>query len=199
MSQPRVLLLDEPFSALDAHLREKLQLELRELLGQFGKDVVMVTHSRDEAYHMCQKIAVMDDGRLLTVKDTKALFADPESICACTLTGCKNVASARKTGEYEVEVPDWGVRFQTAQPVRGGVKAVGIRAHYFNARTVQNRYPIQYLREMEEPFEWIVEFRYQGQVPNAPPLWWRVPKDRRPTEFPTEFGVAPVNVLLLYE
>ena len=199
VSRPKVLLLDEPFSALDAHLREKLQLELRELLSQFGRDVVMVTHSRDEAYHMCQKIAVMDDGRLLAVKDTKVLFADPGSVCACTLTGCKNVAPARKTGAYEVEVPDWGIRLQTAQPVGDGVKAVGIRAHYFNVKTVQNRYPIEYLGEMEEPFEWIVEFRYSGQTRSAPPLWWRVPKDRRPAEFPAEFGVAPVNVLLLYE
>ena len=199
VSRPKVLLLDEPFSALDAHLREKLQLELRELLAGFGRDVVMVTHSRDEAYHMCQKIAVMDDGRLLAVKDTKALFADPGSVCACTLTGCKNVALARKTGEYEVEVPSWGIRLQTAQPVGDGVKAVGIRAHYFNAKTVQNRCSIEYLGEMEEPFEWIVEFRWQNQSSDAPPLWWRVPKDRRPADFPAEFGVAPVNVLLLYE
>lgn len=199
VSRPRVLLLDEPFSALDAHLREKLQLELRAMLNQFGRDVVMVTHSRDEAYHMCRKIAVMDDGRLLAVKDTKALFADPGSVCACELTGCKNVAPARKTGEYEVEVPDWGIRLQTAQPVGDRVKAVGIRAHYFNAKTAQNRYPIEYLGEMEDPFEWIVEFRYRGQSPDAPPLWWRVPKNRRPAEFPSEFGVAPANVLLLYE
>ena len=199
VSRPKVLLLDEPFSALDAYLREKLQLELRELLGQFGRDVVMVTHSRDEAYHMCQKIAVMDNGRLLAVKETKVLFADPGSVCACILTGCKNVAPARKTGAYEVEVPDWGIRLQTAQLVGDGVKAVGIRAHYFNARTPQNRFPIEYLREMEEPFEWIVEFRYRDQAPDTPPLWWRVPKDRRPVEFPAEFGVAPVNVLLLYE
>ena len=199
VNRPRVLLLDEPFSALDAHLRDKLQLELRELLGQFGRDAVLVTHSRDEAYHMCQRIAVMDGGRLLAVKDTKALFADPGSVCACTLTGCKNIAPARKTGEHEVEVPDWGVTLQTAQPVRDGVRAVGIRAHYFNARTAQNRFPIEYQGEMEEPFEWIVEFRYRGQSPSAPPLWWRVPKDRRPAEFPAEFGVATVNVLLLYE
>ena len=199
VSRPRVLLLDEPFSALDSHLREKLQLELRAMLGRFGRDVVMVTHSRDEAYHMCQRIAVMDGGRLLTVKDTKALFADPGSICACTLTGCKNVAPARKAGEFEVDVPDWGIRLQTARPVADGIKAVGIRAHYFNAKTAQNRFPVEFLGEMEEPFEWIVEFRYRDQTPDAPPLWWRVPKDRRPAEFPAEFGVAPANVLLLYE
>lgn len=199
LSRPKVLLLDEPFSALDAHLRDKLQLELRELLGRFGRDTVLVTHSRDEAYHMCQKIAVMDHGRLLAVRDTKALFADPGSVCACELTGCKNVAPARKAGEFAVEVPDWGVTLQTAKPVGDGVKAVGIRAHYFNAKTAQNRFPVEYAGEMEEPFEWIVEFRYRGQSPDAPPLWWRLPKDRRPAQLPGEFGVAPANVLLLYE
>lgn len=199
VSRPRVLLLDEPFSALDAHLRDKLQLEVRELLDQFGRDVVLVTHSRDEAYHMSRRIAVMDGGRLLAVKDTKALFADPESVCACELTGCKNVAPARKTGEYEVEVPSWGIDLQTARPVKDGVKAVGIRAHYFNAKTAQNQYRVEYLGEMEEPFEWIVEFRYRGQSPDTPSLWWRVPKDRRPAQFPEKFGVAPANVLLLYE
>lgn len=199
VSHPRVLLLDEPFSALDAHLRDKLQLEVRELLGRFGRDAVLVTHSRDEAYHMCRRITVMDRGRLLAVKDVKTLFSDPGSVCACELTGCKNVAPAQKTGEFEVEVPSWGVRLQTARPVGDGLKAVGVRAHYFNARAAQNRYPVEYLGEMEEPFEWIVEFRWKGQDPEAPPLWWRVPKDRRPAQFPAEFGVAPANVLLLYE
>lgn len=199
VSRPRVLLLDEPFSALDAHLRDKLQLEVRELLGRFGRDAVLVTHSRDEAYHMCGRLAVMDRGRLLAVKDVKTLFADPGSVCACELTGCKNVAPAQKAGEFEVEVPAWGVRLQTARPVADGLKAVGIRAHYFNARAAQNRFPVEYLGEMEEPFEWIVEFRWKGQAPEAPPLWWRVPKDRRPAQFPAEFGIAPANVLLLYE
>ncbi len=196
VNRPQVLLLDEPFSALDSHLREKLQLEL---LERFSQDVVMVTHSRDEAYHMCQRTAVMDCGRLLSVKNTKALFADPGSVCACILTGCKNVTPARKTGEYEVEAPDWGIRLQTAQPVLDGVKAIGIRAHYFHVKANQNRYPVEYLGEMEEPFEWIVKFRWRNQSSDAPPLWWRVPKDRRPAEFPAQLGAAPVNVLLLYE
>lgn len=199
LSQPKLLMLDEPFSALDSYLRDKLQLQLRDLLAGFGHTVLLVTHNRDEAYHMCQRIAVLDQGSLLTVKETKALFADPESIRAAVLTGCKNIAGARKIGEYEVEVPDWGVTFQTASPVREELKAVGIRAHYFNARTAQNRAPVEYLREMEEPFEWIVEFRWQNQLPGTAPLWWRVTKDRRPTEFPAQFGVAPANVLLLYQ
>ena len=199
VNKPRLLMLDEPFSALDSHLREKLQLQMREVLAGFGRDVLMVTHSRDEAYRMCRRVAVMDSGRLLAVKDTKELFADPGSIRAAMLTGCKNIAAARKAGEYEVDVPEWGVRLQTAQPVGDGIKAVGIRAHYFNGRAAANRYPVEYLGEMEEPFEWIVQFRYKGQAPDAAPLWWRMPKDRRPQQFPECFGVAPANVLLLYQ
>lgn len=198
VSKPRLLMLDEPFSALDSHLREKLQLQMKELLASFGRDVLLVTHSRDEAYHMCSRIAVLDDGRLLSLTDTKNLFADPGSVSAAVLTGCKNIAAARKAGEYAVDVPEWGVQLRTVQPVRDGLKAVGIRAHYFNAKAVQNRYAVEYLGEMEEPFEWIVQSRYKGQDPQAAPLWWRVPKDRRPQQFPEEFGVAPANVLLLY-
>ena len=199
VNRPKLLLLDEPFSALDSHLRDKLQMELLGLLADFGHDVLLVTHSRDEAYHLCRCVAVLERGRLLAVKATKVLFADPGSVAAATLTGCKNIAPAHKTGEYEVEVPDWGIRLQTAQPVGDGVKAVGIRAHYFNTKTAQNRYPVAYLGEMEEPFEWIVEFRYEGQRPGTPPIWWRIPKDRRPQTFPPALGAAPVNVLLLYE
>jgi molybdate transport system ATP-binding protein len=198
VNKPQLLMLDEPFSALDSHLREKLQLEMKELLADFGRDVLMVTHSRDEAYHMCSRLAVMEAGRILRLTDTKTLFADPGSIAAALLTGCKNIAPAKKLGEYLVEVPDWGVQLQTAQPVGDDLKAVGIRAHYFNPKAPQNRHPVVYLDDMEEPFEWIIQFRFAGQDENAAPVWWRLTKDRRPQTFPAELGVAPANILLLY-
>ena len=198
VSEPQLLLLDEPFSALDGHLRDALKIELRDLLQQFGREVLMVTHDRNEAYNMSRMIAVMDAGRLLTVQPTKQLFADPGSAAAASLTGCKNIAEAVKCGEYEVEVPSWGIRLKSAVPVRDDLKAVGIRAHYFGVSTNQNRFPITYVEEMEEPFEIILQFRFLGQDPASPPIWWRIPKDRRPACFPGELGIAPANILLLY-
>ena len=198
VGRPKLILLDEPFSALDSHLRGRLQLQLRELLADFGGDALLVTHSRDEAYHLCRRIAVMDAGRLLGVKETKTLFSDPGSVQAALLTGCKNIASARRVADYEVEVPDWGLRLRTAQPVGETLCAVGIRAHYFNPRTEQNRAEVELLGEMEEPFEWVLEFRFAGQRPGTSPLWWRIPKDRRPQTFPPALGIAPANVMLLY-
>ena len=95
-------------------------------------------------------------------------------------------------------MPDWGIRLQTAQTVGDGLTAIGIRAHYFNTQTRQNRFPVRYVEEMEEPFEVILQFRYAGQSPDIPPVWWRLSKDKRPGEFPDTLGIAPANILLLY-
>lgn len=197
VSQPKLLMLDEPFSALDSHLREKLQMDMRELMKQFGKDVILVTHSRDEAYRLCSRIAVMDNGSILTVKPTKTLFHDPGSIHAALLTGCKNIASARRTGPHEVEVPEWGIRLTTAQPVPENVAAIGIRGHSFSSQEETNRFPIQIVNRMEEPFEWVVEFRYPNQPINVPSVWWRIAKAGNPDLNPSELGVEAEQVLLL--
>lgn len=199
VNDPQLLLLDEPFSALDGHLRDSLKIEMRDLLARFGREVLMVTHDRNEAYNMSQAIAVMDNGRLLALKPTKALFADPGSVQAAILTGCKNIAAARRIDEHSVEVPAWGLRLETKQRVGEGLCAVGVRAHYFNPSAQQNRFPVRFVEEMEEPFETILQFRYAGQAPDSPPVWWRLPKDKKPAQFPEALGVAPANILLLYE
>ncbi len=199
VNEPRLLMLDEPFSALDSHLREKLQLELRKLLMDYGHDVLMVTHSRDEAYHMCGQLAVMHNGRVLTQQDTRELFANPRSIHAAVLTGCKNIAHARKVGSYEVEVPEWGIRLHTQQPVENGLKAVGIRAHSFQPEEQQNAALVQWVGEMEEPFEWITEFRFVHQPAQTSAVWRRFSKNSSTEKYPDRLGVAPEHILLLYE
>ena len=199
VNRPDLLMLDEPFSALDAHLRLKLQMELKSLLNGYGRGVLMVTHDRDEAFRMCSRIGIMDDGRMLSVRKTKELFADPGTVAAASLTGCKNIAAARKTGEKEVFVPEWNIRLNTAGSVKDNLRAVGLRAHYFHPETPANSYPVMVIREMEEPFEWVAEFRYAGQAPGSPAVWWRYSKEKRPSRPPDRLGIAPANILLLYD
>ena len=199
VNRPALLMLDEPFSALDTHLRLRLQMELKTLLKDYGRGILMVTHDRDEAFRMCDRLGVMDRGRILTVRKTKELFADPGTRQAAAITGCKNIVRARKTNEYEVFVPEWNVRFTTAKPVGDGLKAIGIRAHYFHPGAPHNRFPVTFVRELEEPFEWVSEFRYEGQDPDSPAVWWRYTKEKRPARLPGELGVSPANILLLYE
>ena len=201
INQPKLLMLDEPFSALDTHLREKLLVEMKAILEGYGGVSLAVTHSRDEAYDLCGTIALMEDGRIHTLKPTKELFADPGTVAGAIMTGCKNFSRAKKTGEYEVEALDWGIRLTTAKPVRDDVVQVGIRAHYFSPNCKQNNYPVKLLGKIEEPFEDIISFRYGTQAKDSPDLWWRIPKQFRPQGVASDYalGIAPANVLLLYE
>ncbi len=199
ISNPKLLMLDEPFSALDSHLREKLQIEMKQLLSTYQGTTLMVTHSRDEAYRLCDRIALMESGSILTLRPTKELFADPGSIAAAEVTGCKNIAKAVKTGEYEVFVPDWNVTLHTAARVKDNLLAVGIRAHYFNQRCKQNRCRVMLVGMMEEPFEMTIPFRFDGQTEESASLWWRLAKDNKPENNQLELGVAPENILLLYQ
>ena len=201
VNQPKLLMLDEPFSALDTHLREKLLVEMKGILERFGGVSIAVTHSRDEAYDLCGTIALMEDGHIHTLKPTKELFADPGTRAGASMTGCKNFSRARKAGEYEVYAVDWGVSFTTAKPVRDDIAYIGIRAHYFSPNTKQNRHPVKLLDKIEEPFEDIIRFRYTEQPEGSPDLWWRLPKQFRPQNVSEDYalGTSSANVLLLYE
>ena len=94
--EPELLLLDEPFSALDSYLKEELQFELKQHLREFGKTTIIVSHDRDEIYKLCDRTMVMGQGEILVSKDTKELFEQPERVIAARLTGCKNISRAKK-------------------------------------------------------------------------------------------------------
>jgi molybdate transport system ATP-binding protein len=172
---------------------------MKKNLERYGGSTLMVTHNRDEAYNLCGRIALMDAGAILSLKATKELFNNPESVAGAIITGCKNICSARKTGEYEAEVPDWGIRLVTARPLREDLRAVGIRAHYFDPETGQNRFPVRFTGEMEEPFEFCLQFRYENQRNNTQDILWLVPKEKKSASVPAMLGVEPENVLPLYK
>ena len=198
VSEPELLLLDEPFSALDAYLKDQLQVQVKDILERYGKDTLLVSHSRDEIYNLCSHTALMGSGYFLAMGRTKEVFASPGTRTGAILTGCKNIAAARKTGEYEVEVPSWGIRLKSAVPVEDHLCAVGIRAHYFHPKARENVFPVTFSGEMEEPFETTILFRYAGQEEGTSDIWWRVAKDRRTGQMPEVLGIASQNVMLLY-
>jgi len=198
VGNPDLLVLDEPFSALDSHLREQLQADTKKLLERFGKEALFVTHDRDEAYHLCREIALIDSGSIIAHKDAKRLFTDPSSRRAAILTGCKNVVDANKSGERSVYVPAWGVRLATSAPVRDDLCAVGVRAHHFGPQHEQNRFPIHVTDEMESPFERNIQFRFEDQLEESKNIWWLAPKEKGPARYPAELGLDPSDIMLLY-
>ncbi len=198
VNEPEILLLDEPFSALDAFLKDRLIADFPALLATFHKDVIMVTHSRDEAYQLSSRIAIMSQGHFLSVGSTKEIFADPQTREGAKLTGCKNIIAARKSGDHEVTVPEWGVVLTTEKPVGDSLVAIGVRGHKYNPECQINNYPIQVETCVEQPFEWVVKFRYPGQQKTTEAIWWRLSKMEAVPVWPARLGVPAKDILLLY-
>jgi molybdate transport system ATP-binding protein len=200
---PAAILLDEPFSALDTHLREQMQIHLMEFLKS-GEDVVMVTHSRDEAYKLCAEILVMDGGRVLGKGGTRELFANPGLVRIARITGCKNISPLKQTGEKEIYALDWDLRLSLAAPVPSGVTHVGIRAHDITPVREdgvpgrRNQIRVKLTRHSEEPFEEVVLFtNADARSPEGRgEIWWKFSKYMGYT-VPERLYMPPESLLLL--
>ena len=197
--QPRILMLDEPFSALDSYLREAVESEVGSLLAGFDGTSLLVTHNRDEAYRLCPEMVVLDSGRVLRSGHTRDVFADPRSITAARLTGCKNILPCTRLDAHTVHLTGWDVPLQLALPVPEGCTAVGIRAHDFVPcdAGAPNALPVAALSSSENPFDW-------NLICTAPDgtarLWWKVSKSTlsSPAPVPPHFlCAAPESIMPL--
>ncbi len=129
--QPDVILLDEPFSALDSYLKDHMQEELIEMLRDYEGTVIMVSHSRDEIYRFSERLLIIDQGEIIEHGDTKEIFAHPVTKTAAMLTGCKNFSAARILDAHTVEATNWGVRIHVEQMLPSDIRYIGYRAHQF--------------------------------------------------------------------
>ncbi|HZF28501.1 MAG TPA: ABC transporter ATP-binding protein [Gammaproteobacteria bacterium] len=89
--QPRVLLLDEPFGALDAKIRDELRRAIREIQRAVGITTILVTHDQEEAFSMADRIGVMDRGRLQEVGEPRVLYQRPGTRFVATFLGAANL------------------------------------------------------------------------------------------------------------
>ena len=197
--RPRILMLDEPFSALDSYLREEVEGEGGSLLSNFDGTALLVTHDRDEAYRLCREMIVMDSGEVLRAGTTKEVFAAPRRLTAARLTGCKNILPCVRVDEHHVRLTGWERELTVALPVPEGCCAVGIRAHDFAPEAVdgENRMPVQVGASSENPFDWNV---ICTAADDAGKLWWKVSKttlSSPPPQAPAYLRVAPENIMPL--
>ena len=128
---PGMILLDEPFSALDMYMKDQLQRELSEMLEDYPGTVILVSHNRDEVYRFSEELLVIDQGSVVAAGETKALFRNPVSREAARLTGCKNFSRARRIDAHTVEAYDWGTTLNVKCEVPEYTEWIGYRAHDF--------------------------------------------------------------------
>ncbi len=128
-SQPEVLLLDEPFSALDTFLRSQIEQQMITRLATYPGVTLLVTHNLEEAYRVCPNLLVLDRGQVVAQGTKHLIFDHPATYTVAQLTGCKNFARAIAISATQVDAIEWGIRLTIAEPIPKSLAHIGIRAH----------------------------------------------------------------------
>jgi len=196
-SEPEILMLDEPFSALDTFLKEKVEIEMKNFLAEFSGDVIMVTHNRSEAYRLCEKLVILDEGKTIEKGDLKEIFAQPQHLATSKLTGCKNFSRIKKMTEHQLFALDWGVHLKTEKTITDDIEWIGVRAHDFYDpfdQEVDNAFSTTMIDTAQTLFE--RQHLCQNQEAKET-IWWKVDKSQAQERFSGRLAVLPENIQLL--
>ena len=155
---PDILLLDEPFSALDYHLRSNMERELINILNDYHGDVIFVTHDREEAYRVCKDIVVYDKGISLPKREVHDLFNNPQSLAEAKITGCKNISKIDILDKNTIHAKNWGIKIKLKKAIDSNTKYMGIRAHHISMEDNHNEecYYLTVKNIIENPFSYSV-------------------------------------------
>ena len=204
--EPDALLFDEPFAALDPHLRRQMEEQLRETLAGFNGAVIFVTHDMEEAFRFCSDLLVLDSGRTIAWGPKHQLFERPRTVVAARLTGCKNIVSAHRAGANQIAVDGWDCSLQTAVEVPEGLTHLGMRSHQIGFQQGvegENSFPCWLMTTSEAPHEMTLYLRLHAapQAGDLPHVQADVPKELWRTlsgqPQPWKIRFDPARLLLL--
>ena len=173
IGEPEVILLDEPFSALDGYLKDILQRDMQCFLKDYKGDMILVTHSRDEAYKFCSQLTLLHNGHEILTGETRQIFENPQYLEAARLTGCKNFSAVQKMGTHEVYALDWELMLSTVEEVPDDVTHIGVRGHWLKEADIvgKNTMAVQVTEYIETTFEHQYLIRNKD-AQESTPLWW---------------------------
>ncbi len=197
LSRPKILMLDEPFSALDSHLRFQTERELSEVFREFHGTVILVSHSMEESYRLCGKIAVIHGGHVEISGAMDEVFSSPKTKHAAILTGCKNISRSQKIHDGKIYASDWNIELQCTD-YHGDSEYVGIRSHRIIYGDGINSFTCRVIKVIENPFSFTVMLLANE---NAGSIFWEADKTLwREIESETvRISFPPENLLMLKE
>ncbi|WP_394018647.1 ABC transporter ATP-binding protein [Anaerococcus cruorum] len=109
--KPKLLLMDEPFSALDQKLREKMQLEIRKIYKNFGLTTIFVTHDQAEAFKMADEVIVLSQGKIIDQGTPQRIYNKPANNESLDFIGQKNIVGNTYIRPEKVKISDAGEEF----------------------------------------------------------------------------------------
>ena len=177
VTKPAVMLLDEPFSALDRKLRETMQIETRQILRRSGATAIFVTHDQEEALVLSDRVVVMNQGRVEQIGDPKTVYAKPASAFvlnfvgqALRLHGTAEGSSGVRTAVGLVRAPG---AFRQGQEVMAAVRPeaveLGVAGHDHNGAVLRVREIVFLGSKTQVLFESQGEDVLVAELPGAPP------------------------------
>lgn len=180
--EPEAILFDEPFAALDPHLRRQMEEQLRETLSDYKGAVIFITHDMEEAFRFCSDLLVLDHGQVIASGPKHELFERPRTVAAARLTGCKNIVAARRIAVDRIEVDAWNCQLRTADPIPDALTYVGIRSHqiaFGQSGDEENSFPCWLVNTSEAPHEMTLYLRLHAAPEAGEPahLQADVPKE----------------------
>lgn len=172
---PDALLLDEPLSALDTHLRSQMEAQLQETFAAYRRPALLVTHNIEEAYRLGEELLVLSHGHIAALGGKEEIFRRPPTLDVARLTGCKNFSRARAISADTVEAVDWGCRLRLKRPLPPSITHVGIRAHHIDFEEAsgataaeENVFLCRVIRSSETPFRVTLYLRLDRNSPDSP-------------------------------
>lgn len=198
-AKPDILMLDEPLSALDAHLKGALEQNLAGLFETFHGTILYVSHDIDEALRFCDRIAVIEKGHVMEVSTGTSLVNNPQSAASIKLSGCKNATPAHRIDDHRVSLPAWGIEVETDKPVQENLTCMGVRAFFLKRAKEpgRNTYRVRVVRTSDSRFDRSALLEFLDRTPGSDPiveqtenemkyleqhLFWRVDKLKVPEE-----------------
>lgn len=198
-AKPDILMLDEPFSALDTHLKGVLEQNLAGLFETFHGTILYVSHDIDEALRFCDRIAVIEKGHVMEVSTGNNLVNNPQSAASIRLSGCKNTTPAHWIDDHRVFLPAWGFEVETDKPAPKNLTYMGVRAFFLERAKEpgRNTYRVRVVRTSDSRFDRSVLLEFLDRTPGSDPvveqienemkyleqhLFWRVDKLKVPGE-----------------
>ncbi len=203
ISKPDILMLDEPFSALDSYLRWELEQELMRVISEFSGTSLLVSHNRDEVFRISKRIAVIDNGHVDVVDHRMGLFYNPRTYQSALLTGCKNFSAAKQLGDGRIEATDWGITLRCARPLPADLTHIGMRAHNLcpALSETENVTRCKVLRAVDNRTEMIVMLATPAGRGDSSPLYMDIPMEDwdalgAPAELPVYFPSEDILPLI---
>lgn len=204
---PEILMLDEPFSALDSHLRDQLEPEFLTILKEYQGTVLYVSHSIREIWRFCQHTTLVHQGTLVEIGPTQAMFRHPAWVETARLTGHKNISPIQVLDSRTLEAPAWGIRLTTARDIPSGACHVSLpeqALQLLEAPVEVNCFPVRLTEKEPDPFTGSIQVA-AGDAPGCSPLFLRLPLTPaqmhrfRAPDRPLYVHIAPEHILLLKE